>query len=227
VEITTETYDKAGKLFGQSLTTQQETLKVVAEDSYAMEVQATVDVSGKRIVGPANTRILRLLTDRPGAICSSVLQGEDEVQIGSRRFPCEVWEVEFNDETGNQRTRMFHSSQHFPYVLRREFSRKDETNAKPAEENELSVVVALEVPFAFRDRTYACVLQKTNRHNEKGSTQTLAMLSNEIPGGEIASWSTDFDSEGRRVRWSVLRLVAFDVTAGDSSLPAPPGPNSP
>lgn len=227
VEITTETYDEAGKLFGQSLTTQQEILKVVAEDSYALEVQATVDVSGKRIVGPANTRILRLLTDRPGVIYSSVLQGEDEVQIGSQVFPCEVWEVEFNDESRNEKARLLHSAQRFPFVLRRELTTKDASSAGQGQENERSRIIALEVPFSFRDRTYSCVLQKTDRRNEKGSTQSLAMLSDEIPGGEIASWSTDLDTEGRRVRWSVLRLVSFEVTAGDASLPPPPATGAP
>lgn len=71
-----------------------------------------------------------------------------------------------------------------------------------------------------------CVSQQTLRRREKGESQTLSLLSPEIPGGEIRSHSTDFDTSGHRIRWSVQRLVAYGTThtTGGREAPVPSGP---
>ena len=63
-----------------------------------------------------------------------------------------------------------------------------------------------------------CSAQEVVRRREKGESQTLALLSSEIPGGEIRSHSSDFDPSGRRIRWSVQKLLAYG-TAQSTSTP--------
>jgi hypothetical protein len=51
------------------------------------------------------------------------------------------------------------------------------------------------------------VSQQTVKRREKGISQTMVLLSSEVPGAEIEAQSTDFDSSGRRIRWSVQKLL--------------------
>ena len=215
IEITTETFDENNKLFGRSITTQREILKAVADDSYVIDVQATVDVTGKRIQGPWNTRVLRLATDRPGAIFSSARQADHLLALPIGAISCQVWEVRYSDESNSLLDRVYYSPEAFPHVLARNVIKESE--ASPVEMAPLDAVttVARSLPRAFEGRILDCVTQQIVRRREKGNSQTVAMLAREIPGGELETQTTDFDSSGRRIRWSVQKLIGHGTSGGD------------
>jgi hypothetical protein len=212
IEITTETFDEQGKIFGRSITTQKEILKSIANDSYVIEVQATVDVAGKRIAGPWNTRVLRLSTDRPGAIFSSAQRKDEMLPLNIGGAKCQVFELQYADESRNLCDRIYFSPETFPYVLQRDtFERADNAPLASLPEG-ITTVVARSVPLDWEGKMIDCVSQQVIRRREKGESQTLSLLSPEIPGGEIRSHSTDFDTSGQRIRWSVQRLIAYGTT---------------
>ena len=210
-EIATETLDDVGKVYGRSVTTQKEVLKALADDSYVLEVQATVVISGKEIVGPINTRILRRLTDRSGAIFSEVRQEDELLTVGNASVACQVWDVVYSEETSNWRDRIYFSSDTFPYVIRRD--RFENVKDSPIAEiaTESSRVLAVQLPFSLEGRVIPCVCEQSHRQRGKGGTQTVKLISREIPGGEVQSWSTDFDIDSRPNRWSVLKLLDYGV----------------
>jgi len=214
LEITTETFDENNKLFGKSVTTQREILKAIADDSYVIDVQATVDVSGKRIQGPWNTRVLRLATDRPGAIFSSTRQADHMLALPIGAVSCQVWEVRYSDESSNLLDRVYYSPEVYPHVLARNVIEQSEDT--PIEMAPLDAVttVARSLPHNFEGRILECVAQQTIRRRDKGNSQTVAILSSEIPGGELETQSTDFDSSGRRIRWSVQKLIGHGSSGG-------------
>mgnify|MGYP007073369264 CR=1 FL=1 len=104
---------------------------------------------------------------------------------------------------------LYFAADAFPHVLRRE------TAAASVEEGGLGPIlqtvsiVAREVPFSVQGKTWLCTCQQTVKRETKGSTVRIAMLSPEVPGGEVAVWSTDFDTQGQRTRWSNQQLVSF------------------
>lgn len=214
IEITTETFDENNKLFGRSVTTQKEILKAVSEDSYVIDVQATVDVSGKRIQGPWNTRVLRLATDRPGAIFSSTRQDDHLLALSIGAVSCQVWEVRYSDESSNLVDRVYYSPEVYPHVLARNVI--EQTEDSPVEMAPLDAVatVAQTLPHTFEGRILESVTQQTVRRREKGNSQTVAILASEIPGGELEAQSTDFNSAGRRIRWSVQKLLGHGTSGG-------------
>lgn len=207
IEITTETFDESGKLFGRSVTTQKEILKAVTEDNYVIDVQATVDISGKRIQGPWNTRVLRLATDRPGAIYSHTRQADHLLALPIGTVNCQVWEVEYNDENRTLVDRIYYTSEIFPHVLARNVIEQSETSPAEAAPLDSVTTVARSIPHSFEGKILDCVSQQTIKRREKGNSQIMVLLSRELPGGEIEVQTTDFDSSGKRVRWSVQKLV--------------------
>lgn len=217
IEITTETFDEQGKVFGRSITTQKEILKSVADDSYVIEVQATVDVAGKRIAGPWNTRVLRLNTDRFGAVIASSRKRDVSLPVSVDLVPCQVVEVEYSDESRSMCDRIHISAESFPYVLQREtFDRAEKIPIENSAEDVL-ITTARSVPFDWEGRIIECATQQMIRRRPKGESQTLTLLAREIPGGEIRAHTTDFDSSGRRIRWSVQKLLAYGITHTNSS----------
>jgi hypothetical protein len=212
IEITTETFDEQGNVFGRSVTTQKEILKAVAEDSYVIDVQATVDVAGKRIAGPWNTRVLRLSTDRPGAVFSSARQQDELLPLNVGSVRCQVFEVQYSDESRNMYDRICFSSEVFPYVLRRDTVERSENSPVANSPIDSFSIIARSVPFEWEGRIMDCATQLVVQRRDKGESQILTMLSSEIPGGEIRSHSTDFDASGRRIRWSVQKLLAYGTT---------------
>jgi hypothetical protein len=216
LEITTETYDADGKLAGQSITTQKEILKAVADDTYVLEVQATVDVSGKRIEGPWNTRVLRLATDRPHAILATNQKGVEQLEIESGPIECQVWELQYTEDGQNMIENVSFSDQTFPYVWKREVftgSQKSPLQGLPLDS---MTTTARGVPFTLEGRIIECASQFSTRRRDKGDSQILSLVSPEIPGGEVSSRVTDFDTDGNRIRWSVLKLLSY----GDSPIPS-------
>lgn len=212
IEVTTETFDEQGNVFGRSVTTQKEILKAIADDSYVIDVQATVDVAGKRIAGPWNTRVLRLCTDRPGAIFKSAQKQDELLPLNVGATNCQVFEVQYSDESRNLCDRIYFSSEVFPHVLHRDTVEQSE-NSPIANSPEYDMsIIAREVPFEWEGRMIDCVTQQVIRRHEKGESQTLSLLSPEIPGGEIRSHATDFDVSGKRIRWSVQRLLGYGTT---------------
>lgn len=218
IEITTETFDASGKIYGRSVTLQKETLKAIAEDSYVLETQATVEVSGKQIVGPVNTRILRLLTDRPGVVFSISRRDDEIVMLDERPIECEVWDVLYGEDAQNLRDRVYYSAEKFPHVLRRETFEEAEQVPVATTPTDTSGLVAEHVPLLIGDQLVPCVCEKSVRFREKGSIQNIRMISSKIPGGEAQAWSTDFNADAQPNRWSVLKLLDFGVNpaAGDS-----------
>jgi hypothetical protein len=221
IEVVTETFDEDGKLFGQSITTQKEVLKAVAQDSYVLDVQATVDVSGKRIAGPWNTRLLRLATDRMGAIFSTIRQSDKSLELNMGAINCQVWEVQSPEEGRNLLERLYYSPDAFPHVLRRDVIDHSENSAVESPALDTTMVTARFIPFPWEGRIIECVEQQTIRRREKGDSQTVALLSREVPGGEVQSQSTDFDPAGRRIRWSIQKLIGFGVSSPENAVAEP------
>jgi hypothetical protein len=108
--------------------------------------------------------------------------------------------------------RICFSPEIFPHVLQRDtFERSIDTPLSGAAED-ITTTVAVSVPFEWEGRIIPCATQQVTRRREKGESQTLSLLSPQIPGAEIRSHSTDFDTAGKRVRWSVQKLVAYGTS---------------
>lgn len=209
IQITTETSGSDGTSLGRSVTTQIEKLKSVTGDRYALDVQATINVVGKRVVGQWMTRVLNTATDEAGQVLESHRLTDEFLDLPAGEVECQVWDVVYTQDSRTLVDHIYFAPDEFPHVLRRE------TAAASVEEGGLGPVlqtesiVARDVPFTVAGKTWLCTCQQIVQRETKGSTVRIAMLSPAVPGGEVAVWLTDFDTEGRRSRWSHQELVSF------------------
>ncbi len=212
IQTTTETFDEAGAVVSRSVTTQQESLRSASDERYALDVQATVDLVGKRITGQWINRVLNTATDGAGQIVSTRRLEDESLSLANRTVNCQVWEVTYNDDARTLVDRICYAPEQFPYILRRETSAATgaEDGSPPVEQ--VQSVVAIEMPYLVEGQTLRCTCLETTRRGEKGGSVRVALVNDRVPGGEVAVWSTDFDPQGRRSRWSSQELVDYGQT---------------
>ena len=218
IQITTETFDEAGVAVSQSITTQSENLQSVSLDRYALNVQATVELVGKRITGKWITRVLNTATDGAGQVVETHRLEDESLTLTNATVACQVWDVLYRDDARTLVDRVFYAPEQYPHVLRRETAEVASPDVgSPPTEQEVSVV-AVEIPYTHEGEILHCTCLKTTRQGEKGSTVRIALVSELVPGGEVAVWATDFDPQGRRSRSSSQVLVDY----GQAPLAEPP-----
>jgi len=219
ISTTTETFDEAGALTSRSVTTQQESLQSASDQRYALDVQATVDLVGKRITGKWINRVLQNVTDASGPIVSSKRLADQSITLSNKTVDCQVWEVVYSDEARTLVDHIFYASEQYPYILRRETTAETSGADGQLPIEQVQSIVAIEMPYLLDGDVLPCTCLQTTRHTEKGSSVRVALVSEQIPGGEVAVWSTDFDPQGQRSRWSSQELVDY----GQGALRKPGG----
>ena len=232
LQTVTETFDETGKLVSRNNTAQKEILQQVEKEKYALKVQATVELSGKRIVGDWKIRVLSLATDGAGQVAGSRRREDRTLQLAGRAVTCQVFEIPYRDGARNLRDRIHYDPQRFPFVLLRETfvdSGKEKqllkvsaAKASPPEVATAKIVqqtevLALEIPYLVGRELLDCSWLRTVRHRAKGNTVKLMMLNKTVPGGKVAVWSSDFDAQGQRVRWSGTTLLAYGETSPEET----------
>lgn len=212
IEITSDSSNETVESISRSVTTQIEKLEAFSGQQYTLQVQSTLNVVGKQVVGPFVTRVLNSSTDHVGDILLSRRLDDQILALPLGSTNCEVWEVAYQEDARNLTDRIFFAPQQFPYVLRRETTAEpSDPNLPPALE-EVVTIVAKEVPYTVGTETKLCSCLQTVRHGQKGSTVVISMLNESVPGGEVAVWTTEFDLQGARTRWSTQKLVSHGLT---------------
>lgn len=218
VQIVTESFDETGAVVSRNVTIQKDILQAVVEGKkYVLKVQATVDLAGKRIVGDWKDRALHLATDGAGPIAESHRIEDRSLTLAGRDVECQVFEIRYRDGTRNLIDIVHYDPQRFPFVLWRETSVDSGKKETAAETEQLTDVTARELPYQVGEQLLACSWLRTFRHRAKGDKLQMVISNSTVPGGEVAVWSTDFDAQGQRVRWSVTTLLAFGETSPEDA----------
>lgn len=103
---------------------------------------------------------------------------------------------------------LYYHPQLFPNVLQRDSSKSDDQQ-EDTEIFDTTKTIASRVPYVVDEKIINCTSQQTLRKRQKGNSTQITFLSSEIPGGEAASWTSDYDSQGKINRWSTLKLIGY------------------
>ena len=206
--VTTETAGQQDQPVSRSVTTQVETLRSVTPEHYSLEVQATVELAGRRIDGQKTSRVLLLSTDGPGQVLGSQRLKDENLALSVGIIACEVWEVSYSEESHKLVDRIHYSTEQFPHIFHRETSLASSGEASPVL-LKVTSTVARDVPYQVGDDPLLCTCLKMVQHGEKGTSERISMVSPEVPGGTVARWTTEFSPEGERLRWSSQMLVGY------------------
>lgn len=209
VRVVTETLDDRGHVSSISTTDTKTTLVDLDNEGITLEIQACMDVAGKRFEAEPQTVKQgfhgELLGER--LVLKPPLGGQ--VTIEGQKIPCRVQQLETITSGGKTVTTLHYSIVLAPYVLKRESATFD---AEGRELGQTHVdVVARNMPVQVHDEQKSGIYVKTvQTKSDGGSVTTLATVLPEVPGGVVHSSTKELDKNGRLVRRSTLELIDYN-----------------
>ena len=209
-QVVTESFDERGAVANTSVTETRTTLEDMAADGVTLRVEAVVQVAGKE--RDAEPQLIK--QGFHGELANGNLTVRDlgtaELTIDGRRIPCKVEQLETTGPHSRTTTKVYYSTSLAPYVLKREGVTTDLDGAELSRSTHN--VLSLDRPCdILRRRKRAAHLETVLTH-PKGSIVTRAFTSADVPGGVICHTCEERDANGRLVRRSTLRLVAYGLT---------------
>ena len=210
IRVVSETLDENGKVVATSTTETKTTLTKVDDKTFTLKVEATVEIAGRKIPAPPKLDTRGYYGEAVGEKVVVRNAGEQNVTIGGKRHACLVREVEITGATRRRKVRVFLSRRGAPSVLR-----KIVTGAIPNEETKtyetVVDVIALDMPYRVAGKTLSTSHIRQIHTNNAGTTMTLAVHSNDVPGEVVAYWAKELDSKGRIIRRRTLEILDFHV----------------
>jgi hypothetical protein len=221
VRVTTQSLDERGQVVGSGLADTRTTLAQIDKNGVKLEVDACMEVAGKRFQGDPQT-IEQSFYGEPTTLNSTVKPvAEGEVVIEDRKIPCKVQQVEAVGPSGKTTVTIYYSPSVAPYVLKRESVTMDADGKTVASETKTEIV-AFAMPIRVRQETRSGTYVKTVQKTAKSTTTTLAVVLPDVTGGVVHHSMKEEDATGRVVRRSTLELLDYDADADHLLRKRPP-----
>ena len=209
VRVATETLDEQGHVVSTSSTDTKTTLLDIDDEGVTLEIQACVEVAGKRF--EAEPQTLKQGFHGETACPSPKLKPpvDGQVVVDDRKIACKVQQLECTGPNGKTVTTIYYSPTTAPYVFKRESVTNDPEGKSVVSETSVEVTT-LEMPCKVLNEVRNGFYVKTTNKNVKGTVITLAITSPTVPGGVVSLSSKEVDKNGRIVRRSTLELIDFN-----------------
>lgn len=211
LRITAVAADQQADQPAETVVVQTEVLRAIDDDRYTLDVQATVEIGGKSLVGNWRQRQLSFALDRAVTRIVHKSLGESSAEVGAFETPCAVWELAYEVDAISMVDRVYYNGQIAPFVLLRESVEQVESTARPPQVVRTELV-GRQLPYVIRDQSIQCDCRRRTTRGAKGRSVEIAFVTDAIPGGEAAAWSTDWNAQGNRVRSSRSELVDYGKT---------------
>jgi hypothetical protein len=214
VRTVTENLNDKGQVASTSITETTTKLVDIDDAGYTLRIDAVVEVAGKRFSAPPQVVRRGFNGENDGEQVSVKQVGETGLTINGRKIACQVRQLTVAGQAGKRITTVHYSEQHAPYVLKRETTALDSAG-KPTDVQCQVDVVAVDMPFKFKERTWSSSTVRVMNQQGKTSTLTLEVHCAEVPGGVVSHTSKDTDENGRVLRRSTLDLLDYGIGTGD------------
>ena len=210
VRVVTETLDEAGQVIGSSTTDTKTTLLGCDRDGVTLEIQASMEVAGKRFQAEPQTVKQGFHGESVDARLSPKQPAAVEVVIEGRKIPCTIQQWEIAGPSEKTVTTLYYSAMVSPYVLKRQVAVRD-ADGKNLISETTTEVTALDMPVRIKNENRNGYHLKTVQRNGKGTVTTLAVAIAEVPGGIVRHSLKEVDRSGRLVRRSTLELIDYNA----------------
>ncbi|MFV2066860.1 MAG: hypothetical protein ACC645_07735, partial [Pirellulales bacterium] len=215
--VVTETLNAQGEVVNINLTTTTTSLERVGESDYTLRIEATVEVQGKKFPGQPQTITYGLFGQAEGET-THVKEAEGEViTLEGQPFSCRAWIVESTSEEKSRTTKLLVAEERSPYILPRETA-TTAADGKTPSSTTTEQVVAVDMPHKISGDILTASHIRTVRKTPKGTSITLAVHSDKVPGGVVYHTSKELDTDGRLIRRSTLELIDYDFQSDRRSL---------
>ena len=209
VRLVTENLDEQGR--PTSLSTTETTTTLTARDAQGVTllIEAVVELVDKRLTVVPRTIRQDYFGLSSGVPVQVKLVGKAHLELEGRKVPVEIRQVEESTPSGRTITKIYFSDRIAPYVLRRETRSTDAQGNLLAQTT--STVVALGLPWKVLSEIKQTALLHTFHQDTKGTVESWAIISAEVPGGVVCQASKEYDRTGRLVRRSSLELLDYGL----------------
>lgn len=205
-----ETLDPMGQVVSTSSTETRTTLAGVEDKCLTLQVQASLEVGGKKLDGPTQELKQGPQGERPDTPVSFTVVGEEDLKLQGRTYRCRVEQSESTADGKKTVTRVWSSPDAEPFDLRRQTTVVDETAGKVVEETTVEVVSLAQQRRILARFRPAAEIRIVYRHPH-GSTTARAVNCPDVPGGIVSQSAEDFDADGKLLRRTNLELVDFET----------------
>jgi len=206
----TEEFDEQGKLTSVSTTETKTTLVEADDRRYVLQLEVTVEVAGKRIVTPARTIRLGYYGETNGQRVVIKRVGEGDLLVGGKRVQCQILESAINGGDEMIVSKVHYCDSTAPFVLKRDTKSTDVEGEAIRLQTQMDVI-AVEMPHRVVAEIKTGAHVRTVKKHGSGSTYTLEVHCEEVPGGVVSHASKELDDTGRLVRRSTLELLDYGV----------------
>ncbi len=208
VRVVTETLDEQGHVANTSKTETKTTLLGISSDSVTLQVEACMEVAGKRFrVEPQSIRE-GFHGEAAGPDVQLDEPTDGKITIEGHEMPCEIRRLSLAGGGGKTRLTLCYSTTVPPYLLKRECLVTDAEGSNTVSET-TEEVIALDMPVAVFGRLRNGSYVRRVHKSEKTTVTTLSVVVEDVPGGVVNHSSKEVDKNGRLLRRSTLELVDY------------------
>jgi hypothetical protein len=210
VRILTETLDARGNVTATSTTDTKSTLIERGIESFALKIESTVEVAGKKLPPQAQSVRLGYAGESLGEQLSYRNLESGRLSVEGREIPCDVQEVEIIGSGQKRVSLVTYADDVAPFVLHRKTTQTDASNPKLALETELEVI-ALDMPFKVAGKLQNTAHTRQVQRGQRGANVTLSVISEEVPGELVSQTAKKTDERGVATFRSSLELIGYYV----------------
>ena len=210
VRVVTETLNEQGQVVSTSTTDTRTTLLDVGNDGVTLEVEACMEVAGKRFQVEPQTVKEGFHGETTGSNLKLKEPVNGQFTVEDRKIPCKIRQLSLLGPKSKTTLTLHYSTTVPPYVLKRECVVTDAEGKNIVSETNKDVIV-LDMPVRVLNELRGGSYVKTVHKNGKTTVTTLAMVVPDVPGGVVSHSSKEVDKNGRLLRRSTLELVDYNA----------------
>jgi hypothetical protein len=210
VRVVTETLNEQGQVVSTSTTDTKTTLLDVSGGGVLLEVEACMEVAGKRFRVEPQTVKEGFHGEAAGAIVQLKEPTDGQITIEDRNIPCKIRQLSLVGPKGKINLTLHYSTTVSPYVLKRKCVVTD-TEGKNTVSETNKDVLAFDMPVRVIDRLRSGSYVRTVHTNGKTTVTTLAVVVHDVPGGVVSHSSKEVDEHGQLLRRSTLALIDYSA----------------
>jgi hypothetical protein len=211
VRVVTETLNDQGQTVSTSTTDSKTVLVDLDNDGVTLEIQACIEVAGKRFRAEPQTVKQGFHGELVGPNLHIKGPTDAQVTIEGQKIPCKLEQLESVVSNGKTETKIYYSPTVAPYILKRESVTTDPEGKNVLSETTVDVT-ALNMPVEVLGEMKNVSQVKTVHNSGNGAVTTWADVLPEVPGGVVGNSSKETDNTGRLVRRSTLKLIDYSDT---------------
>jgi hypothetical protein len=210
VRVVTETLDEQGQVVSTSKTDTKTTLLNVGNDGVTLEVEACMEVAGKRFRVEPQTVREGFHGEAAGSNVQLKEPTDGEITIEDRKIPCKIQRLSLVAPNGKTNLTLHYSTTVPPYVLKRQCVVTDADGDSTVSETNKDAI-ALDMPVRVLDRLRNGSYVRTVHESGKTTVTTMSVVVGDVPGGVVSHSSKEVDKSGRLLRRSTLELVDYNT----------------